>query len=148
METSERSRKLVHAGAGALAFLLRDLEPWQAIGCALVAVFFNRFVLRALGGGRLFRGDERRHPGGSGIGIYPFSVLLLLVLFRNRMEVAAAAWGVLAAGGAAAGALRRRGGRRAPPRPHRQPARGGGGPANAARAPPPRPPPPRGRRPP
>ncbi|HEX9426918.1 MAG TPA: DUF92 domain-containing protein [Candidatus Polarisedimenticolia bacterium] len=120
METSERSRKLVHAGAGALAFLLRDLEPWQAIGCALVAVFFNRFVLRALGGGRLFRGDERRHPWSSGIVIYPFSVLLLLVLFRNRMEVAAAAWGVLAAGDAAAGAFGRWRGRRALPWNHRK----------------------------
>src|SRR5260221_12978617 len=88
--------------------------------CALVAVFFNRFVLRALGGGRLFRGDERRHPWSSGIVIYPFSVLLLLVLFRNRMEVAAAAWGVLAAGDAAAGAFGRWRGRRAPPWNHRK----------------------------
>ncbi len=120
METSEASRKLVHAGAGGLAFLLKYLEPAQAIGCALAAVLFNRFALAPLGGRRLFRGEERRHPWTSGIVIYPVAVLLLLLLFRERLEVAAAAWGILAGGDAAAGALGRWRGRQPLPWNHRK----------------------------
>ncbi len=109
---SETARKSVHLGVGGFAFLLRELTPWQAALCAAGAVLFNRFGLRALGGARLFRGEEARHPWRSGIVIYPVAVLLLIVLFRDRMEVAAASWGILAAGDSAAGLFGRRFGRR------------------------------------
>ena len=107
----ETARKLVHLGSGGLAFLLRFLTPWEAAGCAAGALAFNLFALPRVGGARLFRPEERRAPWRSGIVLYPLSVLLLIVLFRDRVEVAAAGWGIMAAGDAAAGAAGRRFGR-------------------------------------
>jgi len=101
----------VHLGAGGLAFLLRFLTPWEAAGCAAGAFAFNLLALPRVGGARLFRAEERRAPWRSGIVLYPLSVLLLIVLFRDRLEVAAAGWGIMAAGDAAAGAAGRRFGR-------------------------------------
>jgi uncharacterized protein (TIGR00297 family) len=101
----ELARKAIHLGVGGLAFLLKYLTPWQAASCAAAAVLFNRFVLPAVGGTGLFRGEERRHPWRSGIVIYPISVLVLIVLFHDRIEVAAAGWGIMAAGDAAAGVI-------------------------------------------
>jgi uncharacterized protein (TIGR00297 family) len=111
----ETTRRLVHAGMGGLAFVLAYLTPPQAAALAGGAILFNLWVLPRLGGGRLFRPGERRAPWKSGIILYPASVLILIVLFHDRMEVAAAAWVMMAAGDAAAGwAGRRFGGARLP----------------------------------
>ncbi len=114
---SEAARRIVHLGVGALAILLRYLTPWQAACFAAAAVLFNRFVLATVTPS-LFRAEERRRPWRSGIVIYPVAVLLLIVLFRDRMEVAAAAWGLLAAGDSSAGVIGRRYGRRPIPWNH------------------------------
>ncbi len=110
----EGPRKLVHFGVGWLALLLRDLNASQAAVLAGAALVFNRFVLPRLGPS-LFRPGEIRTPWKSGILIYPTAVLALVVLFHDRLEVAAAGWAILAAGDGAAGYVGARWGRRAIP---------------------------------
>ncbi|HEU4402682.1 MAG TPA: DUF92 domain-containing protein [Candidatus Polarisedimenticolia bacterium] len=112
---NETARRAVHFGMGSIAFTLRYLTPTQAGACAALAVVFNLLVLPRLAGGALLRAVERRAPWRSGVVIYPVAVLLLISLFRNRLEVAAAAWGIMAAGDGAAGAFGRRFGHRALP---------------------------------
>ena len=110
----EGRRRLVHFSMGGLAFLLKYLTLPQASLCAGGAVLFNRFLLPRIGPG-LFRPAEEKHPWRSGIVIYPIAVLVLLVLFGDRMEVAAAGWVIMAAGDAAAGYFGRRYGGRSLP---------------------------------
>ena len=107
----DRSRRLVHFAMGGLAFLLPYLTPVQAACAAGGAVAFNVLLLPRLSPS-LFRKGEREAPWRSGIVIYPVSVLLLVLLFRHRLEIAGAAWAILAAGDSAAGWVGRRHGRR------------------------------------
>ena len=94
----EVARKLVHMGVGALAFSLRFLGPlWGAV-LAAAAVLFNLMLLPRIGGRRLYRSAEAELGRSLGILLYPLAVLLLIVAFHRRLEVAAAAWGILAFG--------------------------------------------------
>ena len=112
--TSELLRGLVHGGAGLLALTLKFLSVPEAALVAAAAVVFNLAVLPLLGA-RLFRDGERRLPLGSGIHLYPFAVLILVLVFGWRMEVAAAGWVIMAAGDPAARAAGMTfGGRRVP----------------------------------
>jgi uncharacterized protein (TIGR00297 family) len=65
---------------------------------AAAALCMNLFLLPRIGGRRLWR--EAEHAAGSSLGIvlYPLAVLLLILIFFRRLEVAAAAWGILAFG--------------------------------------------------
>jgi uncharacterized protein (TIGR00297 family) len=112
---SENARQWVHVGSGAFAFLLKILTWWQAAAMAAAALVFNVLVLPRVGGRRLYRpvDDARGFP--LGILLYPLAVLLLILLFSSRLEIAAAAWGILAFGdGAATLVGRRRRGRTLP----------------------------------
>jgi len=95
---NELARKVVHMGVGLIAFSLRFLGPLWAAILAAGALAFNLFLLPRIGGKKLWRDHE--HDAGSSIGIilYPFTVLLLILVFWQRLEVAAAAWGMLAFG--------------------------------------------------
>ncbi len=95
--SSEDSRQILHVTMGGLAFLLRYLTPWQSIVIAGGAVAFNLYALPRLAG-RLYRPGEVRRRALSGIVLYPIAVLLLLVVFPDRLDIAASAWGVLAFG--------------------------------------------------
>jgi uncharacterized protein (TIGR00297 family) len=95
--TAERSRQLVHIGMGGFALLLPYLTWPQAVGCAAAALTFNLVVLRRISR-TVFRPGELTRPATSGILLYPASVLVLLLIFRSRLDIAAAAWGILAAG--------------------------------------------------
>jgi uncharacterized protein (TIGR00297 family) len=99
---SERARQWVHIGSGAFAFLLRSLTWPQAASLAAAALAFNLFVLPRIGGRRLYRpvDDARGFPVG--ILLYPLAVLLLVLAFSRRLDIAGAAWGVLAFGDGAA----------------------------------------------
>jgi uncharacterized protein (TIGR00297 family) len=93
--THEPLRKALHIGFGLCAFSLRFLS-WQiAAGVALAAVAGNWLVLHRLVGKRV-----ARHERGfdSGIVLYPLAVLMLIVAFRNRLEIAGAVWAILAFG--------------------------------------------------
>ncbi len=95
---AEIARKAVHVGTGGFALLLRWL-PWPAAALlALSAVLFNLFVLHRLTGRILLRDGERERSVSCGIVLYPVAVLLLILVFPNRLDLAAAAWGLLAFG--------------------------------------------------
>jgi uncharacterized protein (TIGR00297 family) len=95
---NELLRKITHMGVGLIAFALRFLGPlWSAVAAA-GALCMNLFLLPRVGGKRLWRDAE--HAAGSSLGIvlYPLAVLLLVLIFWRRLEVAAASWGILAFG--------------------------------------------------
>jgi uncharacterized protein (TIGR00297 family) len=98
LTSRELVRKLLHLAVGLAAFALRDLGPFRAAVLALAAVVFNVFLLPRLGGRRLWREDEVASGRSVGMILYPSTVLLLILVFSTRLEVAAAAWGFLAFG--------------------------------------------------
>ena len=99
MTPAEWKRKAVHAGMGLFAPALRFLD-WK--GAALLAgsaLLFNLFAMPRIGRG-IYR--ERSGLRDGGIVSYAAVVLLLVLLFRRRLEIAAAVWAMLAVGDPAA----------------------------------------------
>jgi uncharacterized protein (TIGR00297 family) len=94
----ELLRKIVHMAVGLIALSLRFLTPLQAAAMALAALLFNLYLLPRLGGKRLWREGEAASGRSLGIVFYPLAVLLLILVFARRLEVAAAVWGILAFG--------------------------------------------------
>jgi uncharacterized protein (TIGR00297 family) len=80
------------------ALLLRWLTWPQAAALAAAALAFNAIVLPRIGGRRLYRDSDVARGLPLGILFYPFSVLLLIVLFPRRLDIVAAAWGIMAFG--------------------------------------------------
>jgi uncharacterized protein (TIGR00297 family) len=95
---SESRRKILHIGMGAFALALRAITWWQAAICAAAALAFNAFVLPLAGGQSLNRPSDAARGYPLGILVYPVSVLLLIVAFPKRPDIAASAWGILAFG--------------------------------------------------
>ena len=93
---SETARQAVHMAMGAFALLLRWLPWWAGVALAAFALTFNLWLLPRLRV-NLYRPGERQR-GVHGIIWYPLAVLLLLVTFPRRPDIAAAAWGILAIG--------------------------------------------------
>ena len=83
---------------GGFALLLRALTWWQAVLLAGAALIFNAVLLPRLGGRTLYRPVDVARGHSIGIISYPLAVLLLIVAFPGRLDIAAAAWGVLAVG--------------------------------------------------
>jgi uncharacterized protein (TIGR00297 family) len=96
--TTESARQWVHIGSGLFALLLRFLTWWQAAALAVTALVFNALVLPRIGGRRLYRPIDEARGFPLGILLYPLSVLILILAFRERLDIVAAAWGVLAFG--------------------------------------------------
>jgi uncharacterized protein (TIGR00297 family) len=94
----EVARKLVHIGVGGIAFAMRFLGPLGSALAAAGAVVFNLWILPRIGGRRLWREAESGSGHALGILLYPVAVLLLVLLFWRRLEIAAATWGILALG--------------------------------------------------
>jgi uncharacterized protein (TIGR00297 family) len=99
----ELTRKAVHVSMGAFALLLRVLTPGQAALCAIVALGFNLFILHRVTRQSLLRPAERARGYSYGIAFYPAAVLGLLLVFHDRLELAAAVWGLIALGDGMAG---------------------------------------------
>lgn len=98
LSRSELLRKVTHMSMGLFAFAVGPLGPlWSAL-LALTALLFNLYLFPRLGGRKLYR--EHEHAAGSSLGIvlYPLAVLILILVFWKRLEVAAATWGILAFG--------------------------------------------------
>ena len=98
LDGTEAKRKAVHVGMASFALLLRWLDWRGAALCALGALAFNLLVLPRLGGKALFRVDDRARGYPVGILLYPLVVLVLVLLFPDRLSLAAAGWGFLAFG--------------------------------------------------
>jgi uncharacterized protein (TIGR00297 family) len=98
LSRGELARKLVHMAVGGIAFAVRPLGFWGSVACAVTAIFHNLVVFPLYGGKKLWRDGEARRGFALGIVLYPVTVLLLLLLFPRRLEVAAAVWGILAFG--------------------------------------------------
>ena len=95
---SEDARQWVHIGSAGFALLLRFLTWWQAAALAAVALVFNLLVLPRIGGRRLYRPVDEARGFPLGILLYPFAVLLLILTFPSRLDIAAAAWAILGFG--------------------------------------------------
>ena len=95
---SENARQWVHIGSGLFALLLRALTGWQAAAMAAMALVFNLVLLPRVGGRRLYRPVDEARGFPLGILLYPLAVLLLMLAFPSRLDIAAAAWGILAFG--------------------------------------------------
>ncbi|HET7711728.1 MAG TPA: DUF92 domain-containing protein [Thermoanaerobaculia bacterium] len=93
--THEVLRKSLHIAGGLFAVTLRWLSWEVAAAVAAFATVANMAVLHRLAGRRV-----ARHPRGYDFGIvaYPFAVMVLILLFRNRLEIAGTAWAILAFG--------------------------------------------------
>lgn len=109
---SETTRQTVHMTAGVFALLLRFLPANVAAVLAGAAIAFNVFGLPRMGGRKLYRPTDVLRGFPLGILLYPIAVLLLILLFPSRLDIAAAAWGILAFGDGAATVVGRRFGRR------------------------------------
>ncbi|MCG8461638.1 MAG: DUF92 domain-containing protein, partial [Holophagales bacterium] len=94
----ELLRKVVHMGVGVFAFAVVFLGPFVSALCALAALSSNIFVLPRVGGKYLWRPADEARGVSIGIIAYPAVVLVLILLFWNRLEVAAAVWGIMAFG--------------------------------------------------
>ena len=94
----ELARRVVHVGCVAFALLLRWLTWWQGALLALAAFVFNWQVLPRVGGRRMWRDADVERGYPFGILAYPVAVLGLVLLFRDRLWMAAAGWGILAVG--------------------------------------------------
>jgi uncharacterized protein (TIGR00297 family) len=108
---SETARQIVHISMSVFALLLRVLTWWQAALCALAALLFNALVLPWAGGRTIIRPVDASRGYPFGILIYPVSVLLLILAFPARLDIAASAWGIMALGDGAATLAGRRWGR-------------------------------------
>lgn len=98
LSRSEMLRKVTHMSMGLFAFVLRYIGSFWGAVLAVTALVFNLFLLPRVGGRHLWR--EADHAAGTSIGIilYPLAVLILILVFYQRLEIAAAAWGILAFG--------------------------------------------------
>lgn len=104
----ETLRKTFHLAAGLPAFALRFLSWPAALALALGLLLFNLLVWPRVGGRALWRARERRRGVAPGVLAYPAVLVLAVLLFRHRLELAAATWALLAFGDGAAALVGRR----------------------------------------
>ncbi len=93
--THEPLRKTLHIAFGLFAFTLRWLSWPVAAAVAACAVMGNWLLLHRIVGARVAR-HERGYDAG--IVLYPAMVLALILVFRNRIEIAGTVWAILAFG--------------------------------------------------
>lgn len=93
--THEVLRKSLHILFGFFAITLRWI-PWEVAAAVAGAAIVGNWLLLA----RIFGTRVARHPRGFDAGtiLYPAAVAVLIVVFRNRLEIAGAVWAILAFG--------------------------------------------------
>src|SRR5208337_402612 len=94
------ARKRLFMASLLFAFLFPALTWKQAAGCALLLLLFNTLILPWLDLGVTDSVSSRSpgHRARTGIVLYPISVLVLVVLYRHHLHIAAAAWAIMALG--------------------------------------------------
>jgi dolichol kinase len=95
---SESKRQILHISMVAFAFLLRWLNWWQSALCAVAALLYNLFVLPRVSGRTVFRENEQAKHYSLGILLYPITVLILILIFRGALFIAAGTWAIMAFG--------------------------------------------------
>jgi uncharacterized protein (TIGR00297 family) len=106
---SETQRQAVHVAMAGFALTLRYLTWPQAAVLAAAAIAFNAFVLARVAPGIMRTTDVRgvrraprpaaaRGTRSWGVLFYPIAVFVLVLVFRERLDIVAAAWGVMAFG--------------------------------------------------
>lgn len=112
---NEDKRQLIHLSMVGFALLFRWLTPWQALGCALLALLFNLFLVRKLMP-EIYRISEHKKGYSLGINIYPLVILILIFVFgiviKGNMYIVAGAWAILAFGDSWSNIIGRRVGKR------------------------------------
>ena len=93
--TNETLRKSLHIAFGFFAFALKWLPWWAAAAVCVAAIAGNWLLLHRLVGRHVAR-HERGYDAG--IVLYPVAVLLLVLVFHDRLHYAAIAWAMLAFG--------------------------------------------------
>jgi len=94
----ELARRAVHVGSGGFALLLPWLLWWQAALLATSAFLFNWLLLPRVGGRGMWRSADVSRGYPLGILAYPLAVLAMILVFHDRLCLAAAGWGILAVG--------------------------------------------------
>lgn len=93
----ETRRQLVHTGVGLFALLLHWMPAWGGLLLAGTAVVSNLALLPRLAPG-LYREKEVGRGLATGVVLYPLAVLFLIIVFYDRLHLAALLWAVLAFG--------------------------------------------------
>jgi uncharacterized protein (TIGR00297 family) len=102
--SSADRRAALHIATGGLALSLRFLPASAAVALAVALVLHNRLVFP-----RTLPSMLRTPPrADAGLLSYPLGVLAAVLLFHDRLPLAAAVWGILAAGDGAASLVGRR----------------------------------------
>jgi uncharacterized protein (TIGR00297 family) len=101
----ELARRIVHVACVGFALLLRWLTWPQAALLAIAAFLFNWQVLPRLFGRGMWRTADVARGYPVGILAYPLAVLGLVLVFHDRLWMAAMGWGILAVGDGMAGLL-------------------------------------------
>lgn len=94
----EYLRKAVHICMGFFAFSFAYLSWEQAALLAAASLAHNLFLLPLYGGRQIFRGAAAHRGHDPGIVLYPATVLVIVLIFRDQLEIAAAGWAYLAFG--------------------------------------------------
>jgi uncharacterized protein (TIGR00297 family) len=93
---SERHRQLVHIALGSGALLLRYATWQQAAMLAVLALLFGAVALRHVAPHIVRPGDVLGPRAG--VLFYPASILVLILIFRDRLDIVAVAWAIMAFG--------------------------------------------------
>lgn len=91
---SEVGRKLLHISMVVFAFLLRYLS-WEAALALAAAAFLHNFFILPIYTKKFYREGT---PRDIGILFYPVAVFLALLLFPDKMYIAAALWAIMSFG--------------------------------------------------
>lgn len=91
----ENKRQAIHISMASFALLLRWLNWWQALICALIALAVNLLVMPRIGAAT-FREDELKRGYAPGMVYYSCSVFVMILL--TPLPVAALGWAILALG--------------------------------------------------
>jgi uncharacterized protein (TIGR00297 family) len=99
--TNETLRQIVHIAFGFVAIALRWLPPWGCVLLAAAALAHNVLLIPRYARA-LWRPQDEARGFAEGIVLYPAVLLGAVVLFLDRIHLAAAVWGLLAFGDGAA----------------------------------------------